>query len=92
MRADSLYRRVRALESKAPEPGDEEKTLLRRVLSMCTDEELDRCEEIAQRFEIEHLEPTIEERSFLEEVWGKVCSLKLLANGCPPWKSGTPLP
>ncbi len=71
MRAGSLFRRIRALEFKASEPGDEEKTLLRRVLSMCTDEELDRYGEIAQRFEIEHLELIIEERSFLEEVWAK---------------------
>jgi len=62
MRSDNLDRRLTALEADAPEPEDGWK----KILSQCTDEELDRYGEIARRYE-DHIELTEEEMRFLAE-------------------------
>ncbi len=65
MKADSLDRRLAALEATAPKPDGWGK-----ILSQCTDQELDRYGEIALRYE-DHLGLTEEENAFLEGLVSK---------------------
>jgi len=65
MKADTLDRRVTALEAKRP---DADRSEIRAFLAKLTDEELERLGEIVRRREVDHIEPTEEEACFLAEL------------------------
>jgi hypothetical protein len=67
MKADTLDRRVTALEARRLD-ADADRSEIRAFLAKLTDEELERLGEIKRRREVDHIEPTEEEACFLAEL------------------------
>ena len=68
MKTDSLTKRLRLLESKIP---DEEDHRSREFLGKLTLEELHTLHDIVYRQQVEGIEPTVEERSYCDDLVSK---------------------